>query len=159
MWCFHNIRDCFPKNGENTTYWMSCNFCYRYSFSTNFFLLERPRLLTPRFCHKYFTNIFVGLVRAKTPTLKMTKFRVRLASRTKPTKAAMENIFPKINSSSVELSNKKKFMENGLLEQKLQLTQYEVFHPNFDEAKFAGLIDLSCGFKLSGSMFSSMIFR
>jgi hypothetical protein len=65
----------------------------------------------------------------ETPTLKRQKLGLGLASRTKPTKAAVGNILSKIYSSRVELSNKKKFMENECLEQKLQLIEYEVFPP------------------------------
>jgi hypothetical protein len=59
----------------------------------------------------------------ETPTLKRQKLGLGLASRTKPTKAAEGNILPKIHSLRVELSNKKRFMENESLEQKLQLIQ------------------------------------
>jgi hypothetical protein len=65
----------------------------------------------------------------KTPTLKRQKLWSGLASRTEPTEVAVGNILPKIDSSMVGLSNKKSLMENECLEQKLQLIQYEVFHP------------------------------
>jgi hypothetical protein len=105
-----------------TTYWMSCNFCSRDSCSTNFFWLEKPRLVILRFCENYFTNIFVSLVRARNHNPKRHKLGLWFASRSKPTKAAVGNVLPKIYSSRAGLSNKKEFMENECLEQKLQLT-------------------------------------
>jgi hypothetical protein len=78
---------------------------------------------------KYFANIFVGLVRARNPNPKKTKLGLGLASRTKPTKAGVGKVLPNINSTRVELYNKKSLRKKESPEQELQLIQYEVFYP------------------------------
>jgi hypothetical protein len=103
--------------------------------------LEKPRLVVFRFCETISHTSLLVWYEQETTTLKRQKLGLWLASRTKLTKAAVGNVLPKnVQFEGGAFQKKeKRFMENECLEQKLQLIQYEVFHPKSCAPKLAGL--------------------
>jgi hypothetical protein len=91
--------------------------------------MERPTLGLSAFDGERSSKEDAKLPQANNLHLKWgkTKLGLWLFARTKSTNVAFAKTFSKIPRSSIDLSNKKKFLKNDAVKQKLQLMQFVVF--------------------------------
>jgi hypothetical protein len=117
---------------------MSCNFCPTNSFPIDklFFYWKDQDWRRSDFVKTISQTSLLVWYEQETPTLKVTKSRVRVSFSYQTKEGWCGKYFAKNKQfNDRAFQQRKQFMKNRLLEQKLQLFQYEVFHPYNGDAK------------------------